>query len=112
MSPQQWHALADALLRLEQGLRAQGLWSDRRPAAERLNSQTPFCVDTLDFEQWLQWVFIPRLALLINQQGRLPAECNILPMAQEALAPLGRRAQPLLESVAEVDRLASLLVHR
>ncbi|MEH6493299.1 YqcC family protein [Halopseudomonas sp.] len=112
MSSQQWHALADALLRLELGLRALGLWSDTRPAAERLNSPAPFCVDTLTFEQWLQWVFIPRLALLINQQGRLPAACNIMPMAQEALAPLGRRGQPLLGTVAEVDRLASLLVHR
>jgi uncharacterized protein YqcC (DUF446 family) len=112
LSPEHWHALADALLRLELELRSLGLWSAARPAAEQLNSQAPFCVDSLDFEQWLQWVFIPRLAELINQQGQLPAECNILPMAEEVFAPLGRRRQLLLAAVAEVDRLASQLSQR
>ncbi len=112
MSLEQWHALADTLLRLELELRALGLWSAVPPTPEQLNSQAPFCVDSLDFEQWLQWVFVPRLAVLVNQRAQLPAECNILPMAEEAFAPLGRRRQPLLAAVAEADRLVSQLSHR
>lgn len=107
-----WQSLADALLTLEMQLRDVGLWSTKRPEPGRLVSQSPFCVDTLEFEQWLQWVFIPRMTLFVNQRSHLPAECNILPMAEESFAELGRGRLTLLSAIAEVDRLASLLVHR
>lgn len=110
MRSQQWHALADALLALETELRDLGLWSGERPELAQLNSLAPFCVDTLGFEQWLQWVFIPRMVVMVNQQNSLPAECNVHPMAEEVFSHLGRRKQGLLMTIKEVDRLASLLV--
>ena len=109
MRPDQWAALADALLALESELRSLGLWSEVRPEPVRLSSTTPFCVDTLDFEQWLQWVFIPRMVTVINQQASLPAKCEIQPVAEVAFAPFGRSKLALLLVIAEVDRLTSLL---
>ncbi|HDY98553.1 MAG TPA: YqcC family protein [Pseudomonas sabulinigri] len=109
MRPDQWAALADALLALESELRSLGLWSEVRPEPERLSSTTPFCVDTLDFEHWLQWVFIPRMVTVINQRASLPAKCEIQPVAEVAFAPFGRRKLALLLVIAEVDRLTSLL---
>ena len=106
---QQWHALADALLELERELRALGLWSPQTPPLGALSSQEPFCLDTLDFEQWLQWVFIPRMAAIIEAGGRMPPGCNIQPMAEESFAHLGRRGHDLRSILGRIDRLASLL---
>ena len=47
----------DALNALELGLRDLGLWSDARPEPEALASTMPFCYDTLELEQWLQFIF-------------------------------------------------------
>lgn len=102
----QWHALADTLLELERELRALSLWSAQAPSAAALTSQQPFCVDTLDFEMWLQWIFIPRMASIIENDGPMPAGCNILPMGEEAFAPLGRRGHELLAILARIDQLA------
>ena len=49
--------IVDALNALELGLRELGLWSDARPKAEHLASTMPFCYDTLELEQWLQFIF-------------------------------------------------------
>lgn len=105
----QWHALADALLELERKLRALGLWSTQPPSAAALSSQEPFCLDTLNFEQWLQWVFIPRMAAIIEAGGTMPPGCNILPMAEEAFAHLGRRGHDLLSTLGCIDQLAARL---
>lgn len=106
---QQWHALADVLLELERELRALGLWSPQPPSTADLSSQEPFCLDTLDFEQWLQWVFIPRMAAIIEAGGSMPPGCNIQPMAEESLAHLGRRRHELLSILGRIDRLARVL---
>ena len=106
---QQWHALADALLELERELRALGLWSSQRPSAAELSSQEPFCLDTLEFDKWLQWVFIPRMAAMIEAGGSMPPDCNIQPMAEESLAHLGRRRHELLSILGRIDRLARVL---
>ncbi|EZQ15575.1 YqcC family protein [Pseudomonas sp. G11-1] len=102
----QWHALADALLELEQELRALSRWSAQAPSAAALSSQQPFCVDTLDFEMWLQWIFIPRMLSIIENNGPMPAGCNILPMGEEAFAPLGRRGHGLRATLGRIDQLA------
>ena len=51
----------DALNALELGLRNLGLWSDARPQPEALASIMPFCYDTLELEQWLQFIFLGRM---------------------------------------------------
>ena len=76
-------ALADQLLLIERELRVLGMWSSEAPSAEALASQQPFCVDTLDFEAWLQWLFLPRMKQLLEMAGPLPAASGIRPMAEE-----------------------------
>lgn len=36
-------------------------WQADHPGSEALASELPFCVDTLSFDQWLQFVLIPRM---------------------------------------------------
>ncbi len=56
------------LIALETQLRYAGLWSDTPPDAKAMQSQEPFCVDSMAIEQWLQWIFIPKM----QQMSALP----------------------------------------
>lgn len=104
-----WHELADAILTLELELRSLSMWQSEPPAAQALASNAPFCVDTLEFDQWLQWIFIPRMVEIIEQGDGMPGACNIRPMGEEAFAHLGRQQYRLLEILGQIDRLATRL---
>jgi len=106
---QGWHGLAGALLELERELRALELWSVQAPSSAALASREPFCVDTLTFELWLQWVFLPRMAQIIESDGVVPPGCHIQPMGEEAFAHLGRRGHGLLAVLGRIDRQAATL---
>jgi len=43
----------------------------------------PFCVDTLSFPQWLQFVFIPKMRALHDQNLAYPVGSGIASMAEE-----------------------------
>lgn len=110
MNESPWGEMAQALLDLEHALRGLALWTAERPAAQRLNSTTPFCVDTLRFEEWLQWVFIPRMGEIAVRRERLSFSAVILPMGEQGFAHLGRRQQALLSVLAHIDRLSQKLL--
>lgn len=98
-------AVADQLLLIERELRRLGWWAGIAPAAERLASVEPFCVDTLAFEEWLQWIFLPRMKQIIEQQAPLPGACAIQPMAEMVWAEQGEQVAVLLRLLGEFDRL-------
>jgi uncharacterized protein YqcC (DUF446 family) len=75
--------LADLLATLETELRAQGRWEAAPPDDAALHSSQPFAVDTLEFDQWLQWILLPRMNLLLVQQLPLPPRCAMQAMAEE-----------------------------
>lgn len=104
-----WDDMADAILDLERELRGLGLWAQSPPDAELLASQQPFCVDTLGFEQWLQWIFVPRMEAIIQQGRNLPGAFSIAPMGEEALAWMGRRRYTLVAILTRIDGLAARL---
>lgn len=106
---EQWHALVDELLALQKELQQLGLWSVEPAPPSALASREPFCVDTLAFEGWLQWVFIPRMAQIVESGGVMPAGCNIQPMGEEVFAHLGRRGAELLAILGRIDRIAGQL---
>ena len=97
-------AVARQLQLIEQELRRQALWSEASPAPEALVSRQPFCVDSLAFEQWLQWVLLPRLRQLIDCGAELPRGSGIRAMAEQVFA--GRLAA-LVERLGELDALLS-----
>lgn len=61
----------------------QGLWQRQPIAPEALNSQMPFCTDTMTFEQWLQFVLVAKLQQMLEQNMPLPQVSGIAPMAEE-----------------------------
>jgi len=96
--------MADLLLELERELRAQELWADEPPALERLASPTPFAADSLVIEEWLQWIFIPRIKELIEADAALPATCNISDYAEEAWKQTATDTDALLQILQGIDR--------
>ncbi|WP_454565684.1 YqcC family protein [Pseudomonas sp. AIG] len=78
--------IADQLLLIERELRTQGWWDEVQPSAEALSSVEPFSVDTLDFEQWLQWIFLPRMKMILEQDLPLPNASGIQEMAEMVFA--------------------------
>lgn len=88
----QLHSL---LIEIEQELKAQNLWQDEMPSAEALASQEPFAVDTLSFENWLQFILLPRMRHLLDNAAPLPASCHITEMAEMVWTEHGERLQLL-----------------
>ena len=99
------NALAEHLLLIERELRVLGWWQEQAPSAEALASQEPFCVDTLTFEQWLQWIFLPRMKQLLEAGAALPSVSGIQPMAEMVYREQSGVTRRLLELLGEFDRL-------
>ncbi|MFJ3484717.1 YqcC family protein [Pseudomonas sp. NPDC090202] len=99
--------IADQLLLIERELRILGRWEDVPPSDEALSSREPFCVDTLDFDQWLQWIFLPRMKTILEQDLALPNASGILEMAQMVYATRATETRQLQELLAQFDRLIS-----
>ena len=90
---------------IEQELRRQNTWMAMPPSPEAMASTTPFCMDTMAFSQWLQWIFAPRVRAIVEQGGALPTGSNIKPYAEEALRVEQLEAAKLLELMERFDRL-------
>ncbi|WP_249677676.1 YqcC family protein [Pseudomonas abieticivorans] len=97
--------LADHLLLIERELRLQGWWSEVAPSAEDLASVEPFAVDTMDFSQWLQWVFLPRMKQILESDLPLPNASGILAMAEMVYASQAEKSRGLRALLAQFDEL-------
>ena len=95
--------IATLLLELEAELRTLGLWDETPPSAEALASTQPFCVDTLTFPQWLQFVFLPRMSHLVEFEQPLPQQCGIAPMAEEYFRGGSQPGAALVAKLTEID---------
>ncbi|MAD77297.1 MAG: hypothetical protein CML20_21395 [Rheinheimera sp.] len=96
-------AISTLLDQLETELKQQQLWSDLPPDALAMASTLPFCCDTLRLEQWLQFVFLPRVRLLLKTSRPMPAKVSVLPYAQEAFKAQYPGLCPLLNLIARID---------
>ncbi len=82
-------------------------WQAEHPADDALASTLPFCVDTLSFDQWLQFVLIPRMEQLVMLQAPLPTSVSLYPMASEVYKNDLVEAEALLRLIARFDLLLS-----
>lgn len=97
--------LSQLLQSLEKELRKQGRWEETPPPPEALESTEPFAVDTLSFDQWLQWVMLPRMHELLLRQLPLPANCAIRPMAEEVYGQHEPACARIVRIIGEIDAL-------
>ena len=101
----QYTRLADIILSLEAAMREQEIWDEVQPSSEALSSSQPFCIDTLSFSQWLQFIFIDRMKFIIEQEGALPASSEIVPMAEEYFGQTSIEAKHIIEALVALDDL-------
>ncbi len=95
--------LGKLLLELEAEMRKIQLWEEEMPSIEALSSEEPFCIDKLDLSQWLQWIFIPKMLFLIEQQKPLPEFCGVSEVAEEAFQGMKKDMNIVLQLIKEID---------
>ncbi|QUM77965.1 YqcC family protein [Moritella sp. 24] len=93
------------LIAIEAELKSQSLWNEVMPSAEALASTTPFCIDTLHFTDWLQFIFLVKMKQLVVMQMPLPENMAIHPMAEEAFKSLTVDTRELLALILSFDQL-------
>ena len=98
-------AIAAQLIDLEAALRQLDLWSDTPPSQEAMSSEQPFAMDSLEFEEWLQFIFLPTLYEVLASGGALPERCAIAPMAEETVGKKALPTEALISTLSELDRL-------
>ena len=100
--------IADVLLAVETTLRTNGKWDHSQPDTNALASPQPFCMDTLSFEQWLQWVFLPRMKHTLEQARPLPESSGIFSYAEDYLCKKDPSTSVLLELIKRFDDLIAI----
>jgi uncharacterized protein YqcC (DUF446 family) len=88
-------ALADAV---ELELRGLGRWSEQPPPPEAFENMGAFGGNTMAFEQWIQFVLLPRIREIVRTRGRFPSGSEV-----------GVYAVRALDGDYDADRLCSLL---
>jgi uncharacterized protein YqcC (DUF446 family) len=97
--------LREILLALEKELLAQGRWETSPPDPAALQSTQPFAFDTLSFDQWLQWIMLPRMHALLVHQQPLPMHCAMQPMAEETYAESDPASAQITKLLGDIDNL-------
>ncbi len=100
-------AVAEILIDVEKELRELRLWEFDSPSEEALASTQPFAIDTLNFPQWLQFIFIPRLYFMVEHRLPLPNVSGVKPMAEEYFSVLNLSSVPLIAHLERMDKLLS-----
>jgi len=54
-----------------------GVWQGEPPPPEKMRFSKAFAMDTLSFEQWLQFVLVPRVRGIIDERGEFPEESSL-----------------------------------
>lgn len=96
-------AMADALADLKLQMKIAHLWPNMPPTFGALQSTAPFAVDTMDFESWLAFIFIPKMEAVIQSGGNLP-DMKIYPAAEMYLS---SDAKLVLSCIEQIDAIAA-----
>ena len=99
--------VAELLIDIEAQLRQLNLWDRIPPSKASLASTEPFCIDTLTLPQWLQFIFLPTLYEMLEQEQSLPGRCGIAPMAAEFFRDTGLASEGLQRALLTIDEVLS-----
>lgn len=94
-----------SLKAIEQAMRDLALWQAAPPGPEAFSSTEPFCVDSMQAEEWLQWVLLPRMMALLDAGAPLPTRFMIAPYFEETLKDKQPSCMSLLVLLQHLDSL-------
>ncbi|MDK9738597.1 YqcC family protein [Vibrio sp. D404a] len=98
--------LFSLLQQLELQLQHAQLWSQTPPSDEALASSQPFAIDTLEPEQWLQWIFIAKIKAMIATGAALPKGFSIAPYFAEVWKNDETKSD-LLVTIKQIDEVCA-----
>lgn len=101
------NSVSDGLLTTEMELRQMGYWESEQPPEKALRSREPFCIDTLTFTQWLQFIFLPKMKALVEHGQPLPPVSGIAPMAEEFFQQESVTGASLIAALRQMDSALS-----
>lgn len=90
--------VATGIEQIEAELRRLGMWAPSPPPDEAFESTVAFHGDTMPFEQWLQFVLVPRVRSALAGEGSFPTRSMV-----------GVRAVREYDGHPDADRLVTLL---
>lgn len=90
------------LLEIEKELKTLCLWSALSPSYEAMRSQFPFACDTMPLESWLQFIFLPRMHSIIEEQLLLPTSIGVAPIAEQVWGDK-KEFQELIRLLTDLD---------
>lgn len=103
MVNQVYQDMASAIETLVLLMDNEGLWPSTNPTEAALRSQVPFALDTMGFESWLAYVFIPKMRHILSAQMPIP-NMSITPAAEQYFT----SAPPaILDQLKTIDGLSS-----
>lgn len=105
MEVSQHRQVAEQLQNVEAAMRNLRLWHQQPPTEAQLASAEPFCVDTMDFPQWLRFVFIEKLWVMVEAEHPLPERSNIAAMAEVYFSNTPHRAGDLVTYLRQLDEI-------
>lgn len=68
-------------------------------------SEAPFACDTMALEQWLQFIFLPRMTELVSTGAPLPSAIAVAPMAEY----VWQQEPKMLQTIAILKEIDALL---
>ncbi|MBK4714939.1 MULTISPECIES: YqcC family protein [Tenebrionibacter/Tenebrionicola group] len=99
------NAVRERLLQIEYILRDGQRWQLSPPAQDAFSSTQPFCMDTLEPHEWLQWVLLPRMHALLDGGHPLPDAFAVAPYYEMALEADWPQREALLAALVALDSL-------
>jgi uncharacterized protein YqcC (DUF446 family) len=100
--PRRYQEVEILLKKLIESLHKANLWSDTAPSKQAMASKVPFACDVMPLENWLQFIFIPKMCELIQMGKPLPPVIQLLPIAQMSFNGL-KEKQLLLKDIEKID---------
>ena len=104
------NAIVEQINKLEQELKDLNLWGGEalRPSDKDLSSTSPFCLDTIEFHQWLEYVLIARFRSMIEADMALPQAMMTHTYAQEKYRGQWSNYRNLIGILQELDKLVTI----
>ncbi|BAJ01194.1 conserved hypothetical protein [Shewanella violacea DSS12] len=91
---------------LEAELKRRSLWSPQAPSVEAMADTSPFSCESMAFENWVQFIFLPKMRALIADRQVLPSNIAVAPMAHHVWNDIKER-HTLINIFDELDKLLS-----
>jgi len=103
-SPEFRETVTQMIADIEAEMKKINLWQDEDLPPEKFEFRQAFAMDTMTFDQWLQFIFIPRVHDILDNNGSFPKSSSVAAQAVREFDGY-TQASNLLHLLSEFDAL-------